>query len=251
MGPRSRWDARCTAIVRRNAGQYTSAELARLIEAQTGLRFSVFAVSRRRAMLDLDAPRRNDWTAPLQRWRPWSGAAGEAQKARQARRSDAEAAGEHGRGPPPGEHAARRADAGRSGTVALAQDPAHALAEAVVDIVDGARRPLGQGDGPGAMEHRVGGDDGKRQAADAVLADAGALDMAAGVGGPARPDDMAEAVHAGGKAFDQACRERYVDPGGLRAVRVAPCRDLTACAGVGSDNQPAVGPGRCGRWTTS
>ena len=35
----------------------------------TGLRFSVTFVGRRRAALGLDRPQRNDWTAPIHRWR--------------------------------------------------------------------------------------------------------------------------------------------------------------------------------------
>ena len=63
------WNERCTEILRRNAQHYTNSEIAALIEAATDLRFSVTFVSRRRAALGLDRPQRNDWTAPLARWR--------------------------------------------------------------------------------------------------------------------------------------------------------------------------------------
>jgi len=45
------------------------AEVAALIEAETGLRFSASAVSRCRAERDLPSPRRNTWSAPVSRWR--------------------------------------------------------------------------------------------------------------------------------------------------------------------------------------
>ncbi len=66
---RARWDRRCAEILRRNAHRYTNAEIAALIEADTGLRFRFDTISRRRAALGLDCPRRNDWAAPLRRWR--------------------------------------------------------------------------------------------------------------------------------------------------------------------------------------
>jgi hypothetical protein len=62
------WNERCDDILRRTAGQYTNAEIAALIEAATGLRFSVYVVSRHRARLGLARQRRNDWSAPLRRW---------------------------------------------------------------------------------------------------------------------------------------------------------------------------------------
>jgi hypothetical protein len=65
------WNERCSEILRRNAQHYTNSEIAAQIEAATGLRFSVTFVSRRRAALGLDRPQRNDWTAPLIRWRDW------------------------------------------------------------------------------------------------------------------------------------------------------------------------------------
>ena len=63
------WNDRCSEILRRNAQHYTNSEIVPLIEAATGLRFSVTFVSRRRAALGLDRPQRNDWTAPIHRWR--------------------------------------------------------------------------------------------------------------------------------------------------------------------------------------
>ena len=65
------WNERCGEILRRNAQHHTNSEIAALIEAATGLRFSVTFVSRRRAALGLDCPWRNDWTAPLVRVRDW------------------------------------------------------------------------------------------------------------------------------------------------------------------------------------
>lgn len=67
-GPR--WNGRCAEILRRNAQHYTNSEIAALIEAATGLRFSVYFVSRRRAALGLDCSQRNDWSAPITR-RKW------------------------------------------------------------------------------------------------------------------------------------------------------------------------------------
>ena len=66
------WNDRCSEILRRNAQHYTNSEIAALIEAATGLRFSVYMVSRRRAALGLDHPQRNDWSAPITR-RRWLG----------------------------------------------------------------------------------------------------------------------------------------------------------------------------------
>jgi hypothetical protein len=63
------WNERCSEILRRNAQHYTNCEIAALIEAATGLRFSVPFVSRRRAALGLDCPQRNDWSAPITRRR--------------------------------------------------------------------------------------------------------------------------------------------------------------------------------------
>jgi hypothetical protein len=64
------WNERCGEILHRNAQHYTNSEIAALIEAATGLRFSVFVVSRRRAALGLDHSQRKDWPAPItrQRW---------------------------------------------------------------------------------------------------------------------------------------------------------------------------------------
>ena len=63
------WNERCSEILRRNAQHYTNSEIAALIEAATGLRFSVPFVSRRRAALGLECPQRNDWSAPINRRR--------------------------------------------------------------------------------------------------------------------------------------------------------------------------------------
>jgi hypothetical protein len=63
------WDPRCSDILRRNAAHYTNREITALIEAATGKRFGFFAVSRKRAALGLECPNRNDWSAPLIRWR--------------------------------------------------------------------------------------------------------------------------------------------------------------------------------------
>jgi hypothetical protein len=69
MKYRTFWNERCAEILRRNAQHYTNSELAALIEAATGRRFSVTFVSRRRAARALDRPQRNDWSAPLIRQR--------------------------------------------------------------------------------------------------------------------------------------------------------------------------------------
>lgn len=71
--PRMKWTARCTQILVANASEYTNAALVDLIEAETGLRFSLDTVNTRRALLGLDPPGRNQWTSPLRRWRPWRG----------------------------------------------------------------------------------------------------------------------------------------------------------------------------------
>ena len=68
---RPRWDQRCTAIMTRHAATHTNAELAALIATETGLRFRASTVSEHRCALGLDTPRRNAWTGPLRRWRPW------------------------------------------------------------------------------------------------------------------------------------------------------------------------------------
>jgi hypothetical protein len=65
----SDWDDRCSEVLRRNAHSHTNNEIAALIEGATGKRFSVSVVSRRRAALGLDSTHRNDWSAPLTRWR--------------------------------------------------------------------------------------------------------------------------------------------------------------------------------------
>jgi hypothetical protein len=63
------WDVRCSDILRRHAGTCTNGEIVDLIEQATGLRFSVYAISRRRARLGLPSPHRNDWSAPITQWR--------------------------------------------------------------------------------------------------------------------------------------------------------------------------------------
>ena len=68
---RPRWDRRCAEIMTRNAQHYTNSELAALIEAETGQRFKPETISEHRVSLGFDSPRRNDWTAPLRKWRPW------------------------------------------------------------------------------------------------------------------------------------------------------------------------------------
>ncbi len=64
---RSSWDECCAEILRRNAVQYTNTEIIALIEAATGKRFSMSVVSRKRAALGIDSPRRNQWTGPLRK----------------------------------------------------------------------------------------------------------------------------------------------------------------------------------------
>ena len=64
MRRRHRWTERCAEILRRNAQHYTNAEIAALIEAETGLRFTAFAVSRRRSAMGLD--RSEEHTSELQ-----------------------------------------------------------------------------------------------------------------------------------------------------------------------------------------
>ena len=71
-GPRRVWDRRCTRLLERFAARRTNAEAAELIAAVTGSRFKDKTISEYRASLGLESPRRNDWTAPLRRWRPWS-----------------------------------------------------------------------------------------------------------------------------------------------------------------------------------
>jgi hypothetical protein len=63
------WDARCSAILQRLAGQHHDHEIAALIEAETGKRFMPRTVAGYRRADDLPACRRNDWTAPLKLWR--------------------------------------------------------------------------------------------------------------------------------------------------------------------------------------
>jgi hypothetical protein len=73
--PRVQWDDRCTAILEDCAASRSNYEIADLIAARTGKRFSMYVVSRHRAALGLHnrGPHRNDWTSPLRRWKPWQG----------------------------------------------------------------------------------------------------------------------------------------------------------------------------------
>ena len=68
---RQLWDAECADILAACADRCTNAEIVDLIAARTGKRFKAKSVSERRAALGLGAPRRNDWTNPLRRLRPW------------------------------------------------------------------------------------------------------------------------------------------------------------------------------------
>lgn len=72
---RLKWDDRCTAILEDFAASRSNQEIADLIEARTGKRFSMHVVSRHRTALGLnnDGPNRNDWTSALRRWKPWQG----------------------------------------------------------------------------------------------------------------------------------------------------------------------------------
>ena len=72
---RRQWDDRCTAILEEFAASRSNYEMADLIAAGTGKRFSMHVVSRHRAALGLHnrGPQRNDWTSALRRWKPWQG----------------------------------------------------------------------------------------------------------------------------------------------------------------------------------
>lgn len=77
MNPKPRWNHRCAEIMQRDAAGHTNAEMVERIDAETGMRFSVFTVSRNRATLGIAPPWRNDWTVPLrQRHGGRSGAGG-------------------------------------------------------------------------------------------------------------------------------------------------------------------------------
>jgi hypothetical protein len=65
----SKWDDRCSRILRANARSSTNRQIAAAIEAETGKHFTVFTVSRRRARLGLAGGNRNDWSAAITRWR--------------------------------------------------------------------------------------------------------------------------------------------------------------------------------------
>lgn len=51
----------------------SNADVALLIEAETGMRFSASVLSRHRAALGYGRSRANDWTSSLRRWKPWQG----------------------------------------------------------------------------------------------------------------------------------------------------------------------------------
>ena len=68
---RVRWSKRCTELLLSYGDSCSNAELVVLIEQETGHRFSVGTVWHRRSLLGLKGPRRNYWTVPLRRWRPW------------------------------------------------------------------------------------------------------------------------------------------------------------------------------------
>lgn len=62
---KSRWDARCSEILRRMAGRHHDREISASIEAETGQRFDARTVAEYRRAGDLPPCRRNDWTVPL------------------------------------------------------------------------------------------------------------------------------------------------------------------------------------------
>jgi hypothetical protein len=72
---RLQWDDRCTAVLEEFAALRSNYEIADLIAARTGKRFSMYVVSRHRAALGLNnrGRHRNDWTSPPRRWKPWQG----------------------------------------------------------------------------------------------------------------------------------------------------------------------------------
>jgi hypothetical protein len=75
-GRRPVWDDRCRRILERicrEGDRRPNDDVARLIEAETGMRFSASVLSRHRAALGFARPRRNEWTSSLRRWRPWQG----------------------------------------------------------------------------------------------------------------------------------------------------------------------------------
>ena len=63
--PASRWDERCSAILRRMAGRHHDREISASIEAETGKRFMSRTVAEYRRAGDLPPCRRNDWTVAL------------------------------------------------------------------------------------------------------------------------------------------------------------------------------------------
>jgi hypothetical protein len=65
----SKWDDRCSRILRANARSSTNRQIADAIAAETGKHFTVFTISRRRARLGLAGQNRNDWSAAITRWR--------------------------------------------------------------------------------------------------------------------------------------------------------------------------------------
>jgi hypothetical protein len=62
---KSRWDARCSEILRRMAGHYHDHEIVASIEVETGKRFGRRTVAEYRRAGDLPPCRRNNWTAAL------------------------------------------------------------------------------------------------------------------------------------------------------------------------------------------
>jgi hypothetical protein len=66
------WNEHCTEILL-TAESRSNAEVADLIEAKTGMRFSPSVISRHRRAAGLTRPRHNEWTSALRRWKPWQG----------------------------------------------------------------------------------------------------------------------------------------------------------------------------------
>ena len=72
---RAVWDLRCMRILERacSEDQRSNADVALLIEAETGMRFSESVLARHRAALGYGRSRPNEWTSALRRWKPWQG----------------------------------------------------------------------------------------------------------------------------------------------------------------------------------
>ena len=66
---RAEWTPACQRILARSAAHLSNGDMADQIERETGIRHSIFTVSRYRAAAGLPSPRVNYWTAPLARWR--------------------------------------------------------------------------------------------------------------------------------------------------------------------------------------